>query len=259
MTENSNLQPSKRSPWRQAVREARAIALVSIVVAVTYNLFAATSIPWLREVKEKDSTAQKRLEAILAEEGGNPAGGEDGDTVAAVQLDTAQVPQFDTASAPGLTQAQIDSLNQWRKDSLKLARQESIRLRDSARRAEAETLLTKLKSAKVTDINTEVAKKLYDAKAAVFIDARPEDQYNAGHISGSMNVYAEQWQSKIPEIIQIAKEQPIICYCSGGDECELSHDLAKSLQGLGYLNVFVYTGGIQDWTAKKYPLVTPKK
>jgi rhodanese-related sulfurtransferase len=68
-----------------------------------------------------------------------------------------------------------------------------------------------------------------------------------------MNVYAEQWQSAIPDLVKIPKDRPIVTYCGGGDECELSRDLAKSLRTFGFKSVVVYTGGIKDWTAKKYP------
>lgn len=252
MTEHSS--PSiNRSPWRRAMREARAVALVSIVVAVTYNLFAVTSIPWLREVKVKDSTAADPLDSILGTSPAltdNPNIGAPIDT--AVTVDTATVPT-DTA-ATGLTQRQLDSIAQWRKDSVKLARAESGRMRDSLAKAEAAALVEKLMASDVVDINTDVAKKLFDARLAKFIDARPEDQYNTEHISGAMNVYAEQWQSQIPEIIKLPRDQVLICYCGGGDECELSHDLAKSLKGIGFTKVFVYTGGITDWNAKKLPV-----
>lgn len=235
------------------MREARAVIIVAFAIAIVYNVFSATSIPWIRESSTSDSPA-----ATLTDLG-------TGDTVAAdtatpqlVDTVAVTVPPLDTAVTQGLSKAQLDSLEKVRKDSVKLARTEAARVADSINAArqggDFDALVAKL--ANVTEIQTDVAKRLFDSKKVLFIDARPEDHFREGHITGAMNVYAEQWQPHIGDLVQIDRDKVIITYCGGGDECELSHDLAKNLKALGFKTVVVYKGGITDWKAKKYPVAT---
>jgi rhodanese-related sulfurtransferase len=238
--------PQQPGPWRKAIREARGVVIASFLIAVTYNIFAVTSVPWLREARPHDTAAVATL-------GDTTAPGTD--TAAQPQVETPATPGPDTIATPtpdttitGLSAAQRDSLMKAQRDSTRLARQEATRVRDSMENVE---ILAILASGK--DINTDIAKKIYDRKLATFIDARPEDQYMAGHIKNAINIYAEQWQTGIPELVKIPRDTPIVTYCGGGDECELSHDLAKNLRTFGFKSVAVYMGGITDWTAKKYP------
>lgn len=241
--------PEPRSPWRRALREARIIIVVSALIAVTYNIFAVTSIPWLREVHQKDTTASAVADTANAGMPGDTATGGVDTVATATPIDTAAVPAIDSTKLAGLTKAQQDSIVKAQRDSVKAAKELATRQRDSLQQAD----LLKVFSGN-GDINTDVAKRAFDKKMALFIDARPEDQFNASHIAGAMHIYAEQWQLSIPEIVKIPKDKPIITYCGGGDECELSHDLAKNLRAMGYTNVVVYVGGITDWNAKKYPV-----
>lgn len=241
--------PAQRSVWRQAFDEARALLAVAFVIAIAYNLLAATRVPWIREARENDSTAILGL--------GDTASAP---TVASAMPDTQAVSaapdtgRVDTAAAPAPTDTSAASA---RKDSIAEARKRAAATADSARNAELDAIIAKLPTVK--EISTDVAKKLYDARIATFIDARPEDHYLSGHIKGAMNVYAEQWQTKIPELIKIDKSRIVVTYCGGGDECELSHDLADHMRELGFGTVVVYKGGIKEWTERKYPLSGPVK
>lgn len=252
---HSHDNPKAHGPIRKAVRESRAVIIVAFAIAIVYNVFSATSVPWIRESSKSDAPA-----ATLTDlEPGT------GDTVAPatetphlVDTATVVVPPIDTAVAAGLTRAQLDSLEKVRKDSVKLARAEAVRVADSVNAAKQggdfDALVARL--ANVSEIQTDVAKRLFDSKKVLFIDARPEDHFREGHITGAMNVYAEQWQPHIGDLVQIDRDKVIITYCGGGDECELSHDLARNLKALGFKTVVVYKGGITDWKAKKYPVAT---
>lgn len=247
MTHNHSSSPESRSPLQQALRESRAIIILAFGIAIIYNVFAATRIDWLREPHK---STQNPLTLGSLEMG-------DGDTALTPAtpppLDTAVIPvPLDTAATAGLTKAQLDSITNFRKDSIKLAREDAKRIADSTNEAQFDGLVAKL--AGVSEIQTDVAKKLFDSKKVTFIDARPEDHFAKEHIRGAMNVYAEQWQTKIPDLVQIDRNRVIITYCGGGDECELSHHLADNLKALGFKNVVVYKGGITDWKAKNHPI-----
>ena len=247
------------SPLRKAFREARGIVLVSLAIALSYNIFAATRIPWLRESRPKSDTTAMSLPPADTSTGSAIAGPDTAiPSGAQGATDTAVAPAaIDTAGMAALSKQQRDSIAQFRRDSLRTAQQDARRVRDSIAQAQGAGFLEQVAGMK--DINTEIAKRLFDMKAAIFIDARPEDHYMEGHIAGAQNIYESEWQSHIPELVKISRDQLIVTYCGGGDECELSHDLAKDLQGIGFKKVVVYTGGIKDWTAKKYPVQSAQK
>ncbi len=245
MTHDPNNRPSS-SPFKQAFREARVIALAAVAIAIVYNIFAATSIPWIREEHQTGTTPPLIIADSTESDTASPPVIINVDTAApALGIDTSTVPA-------GMNQDSVKV----KRDSVNQAKKMQAAQADSIRAAEEEMIFAKL--ATVSEIQTDVAKRLFDSKKrkVLFIDARPEDHFREGHIPGAMNVYAEQWQSQIPELVQISRDQVIVTYCGGGDECELSHDLAKNLKALGFKTVVVYMGGIKDWTAKKYPLVT---
>lgn len=251
---------TKRSPWNIAFREARAIGVAAVLIAVAFNLLAATGIGW-------EYTPRAKSEVFIP-------GADSASTPATTPVDTTGAQTVDTAAtidttADAAAKAKTDSIAHAKEiaDSIARARIDSIRKAktsanpvDSAAAPEGGTSKQALiaKAAGMAEIQTDLAKGLFDMKAALFIDARPEDHYRESHIPGAMNCYAEQWQSKIGELIKIPKDVLIVCYCGGGDECELSHDLADHLRELGYKKVTVYKGGIKDWTAKKYPLAGSK-
>ena len=107
----------------------------------------------------------------------------------------------------------------------------------------------------VTVIEFASAKQLYDEKNAVFIDARNAQEYEAGHISGAINVPDREFlMGEIdPGKILPNKDSVLITYCDGG-ECELALDVAKGLSERGYTDVFVLVEGYQGWEAAGYPV-----
>jgi 3-mercaptopyruvate sulfurtransferase SseA len=55
------------------------------------------------------------------------------------------------------------------------------------------------------------AKAAYDAKTAVFVDARTGDSYNTGHIPGALSIPADQIAQHLAEL---NKNDWIITYCT---------------------------------------------
>lgn len=102
----------------------------------------------------------------------------------------------------------------------------------------------------VLAVRYEQVLKLLNRDDAVFIDARPAEEYHAGHIPNAINIYALEFEAHIPEILQIPQDKKIIVYCGGGT-CELSHELAQHLRNFGFPHVFIYTGGWQEWVRKQ--------
>jgi rhodanese-related sulfurtransferase len=101
-------------------------------------------------------------------------------------------------------------------------------------------------------INLSQAYSLFK-KDVLFIDARDESDYLAGHITGSLNIPFEDFDNHKQKLEQIPKEKPIVIYCAG-TECDLSPLLANLLFEQGYKQVYVFFGGWVEWQEANYPM-----
>jgi rhodanese-related sulfurtransferase len=89
----------------------------------------------------------------------------------------------------------------------------------------------------------------FDRKDATFIDARPADEYEYGHIPGAVNVPLLERDRHLPALRrEIPPERKIIVYCDG-EECEASEKLSAWLKDRGWKNVYVFTDGYPSWLA----------
>ena len=99
------------------------------------------------------------------------------------------------------------------------------------------------------NITPEEAKKRLDSeKGIVLLDVRTKEEYETGHIKGSIlipvDVLKEEVEKKLTN-----KETPIFVYCRSGNR---SVTAANILVELGYKDVY-NLGGIKDWP---YEVVT---
>ena len=104
-------------------------------------------------------------------------------------------------------------------------------------------------------IKLEQAFALYK-KNILFIDARDESDYLAGHITGAINIPFEDLDNYKEKIEQIPKDKPVVVYCAGS-ECDLSVLLGDILFERGYKQVYVFFGGWVEWQGAKYPIAHP--
>jgi len=89
------------------------------------------------------------------------------------------------------------------------------------------------------DISLFEAQKLFANDAAVFIDARPTEDYSQSHIQGARSLPWHDVDLKFMVVTQdLELETPIITYCDG-ETCELSHNLALFLRDAGFQNTRV--------------------
>jgi rhodanese-related sulfurtransferase len=98
------------------------------------------------------------------------------------------------------------------------------------------------------------ASRLYREEAAVFVDARPESQYAAGHIQGALNI---PWQDVDRYFVEtadrLAGTPTVITYCDR-ESCDLSHELALFLREMGFENVRVLVNGWTMWQQAGLPI-----
>jgi rhodanese-related sulfurtransferase len=239
------------TPFRRALREARLIIVIGPLIAIAYNLFASTGIPWIREVRHGDTVSYDSLI------GGATVGTTD--TVSAIPAVTDTLASADTTAPAEVTDTAAASLlarqqaQQHLDDSIRQAQaREALRVRDSIKKAQAQQKTDTPPQDLGKEINSATAKRIFDEKKALFIDARPAAQFGEGHIPGAINVYAEDFNPNIPMLLKIPNDTLVVAYCGGG-LCELSHELADKLRALGFKRVVVYTGGTTEWNEKNYP------
>ena len=90
----------------------------------------------------------------------------------------------------------------------------------------------------------------------VFIDARDDRNYQAGHIPGAFqfdHYHPEKYLAAA--LLACGPAEQIIVYCHGGD-CDDSEFAAINLRDAGIANekLFVYAGGITEWIASQLPV-----
>ena len=98
-------------------------------------------------------------------------------------------------------------------------------------------------SATYDQISGAQAKALMDKESGyIIIDAREQDEYDEGHIPGSILIpygeIADHAEKELPD-----KDQLILVYCRSGRRSKIA---AEELVKLGYTNVKEF-GGIIEW------------
>jgi rhodanese-related sulfurtransferase len=96
----------------------------------------------------------------------------------------------------------------------------------------------------------------YAQGGVVFIDARDEQHYLEGHIPGAYEFdpyHPEKYFATVLPVCQ--KADLVVAYCNGGD-CDDSESAAVLLRDVGIPKpkLFVYGGGITEWTTNGLPI-----
>jgi rhodanese-related sulfurtransferase len=96
----------------------------------------------------------------------------------------------------------------------------------------------------------------YQQGGVLFVDARDEQAYQAGHIPGAYLLnwfHPENYLGTVLPLCNVA--QQVVVYCNSGD-CELSQSTAMLLRDsqVAKEKLFVYAGGIAEWTNHGLPV-----
>lgn len=106
----------------------------------------------------------------------------------------------------------------------------------------------------IGDISIEEAVRLFEEGAVLFVDARSEADYRAGHIKGAVNIPDLDFENHIGSFLEkTAAETVLITYCEG-DSCTLSKSLAEKLSLAGFENVFHLKNGWGQWKERGLPI-----
>lgn len=91
---------------------------------------------------------------------------------------------------------------------------------------------------------------------AIFMDARSEYDYNAGHIQTARSYPEKDLDIWMPDFFNnTPPESLLITYCSD-PRCHLAERLAVKLYALGYPHVRYLPAGFSAWQASGYPVAS---
>lgn len=110
----------------------------------------------------------------------------------------------------------------------------------------------------ITYLSLEALQNIIQSKSKILlIDGRSEFAYHEGHILGAVNIpYMQRDYFSQQLLADVARETPIIVYCSGKN-CNTSVELAKFLsQKSGFMHVQVFEGGWEEWVQGENPIQT---
>ncbi len=93
--------------------------------------------------------------------------------------------------------------------------------------------------------------QLINQNDAVLIDIRDAEVFKKGHITGAVNVPADQWDQKIRKLHRF-KDKPVIVTCKLGQQASKA---AEKLKAEGFTDLYVLKGGVQAWQEASMPLV----
>jgi rhodanese-related sulfurtransferase len=93
--------------------------------------------------------------------------------------------------------------------------------------------------------------------AIIFIDARNDEHYRAGHIPGAYQFDHFRPENYLTNVLQVClTAEQIVFYCNGG-ECDDSLQAAVMLRDsipVPKEKIFVYGGGIAEWATNSLPI-----
>ena len=115
-------------------------------------------------------------------------------------------------------------------------------------------LLAKAKE-EIDEISTvEAYARLHDAEPPLFVDVRPPDEWQEGHIPGAMLAPRNNLESRFETLVPDHSRE-IVVYCGSGTRSVFA---AKTLAELGYEKVVNLAGGFADWKRNGYDFTTPR-
>ncbi|NIO48149.1 MAG: hypothetical protein GTN73_01725 [Candidatus Aminicenantes bacterium] len=110
----------------------------------------------------------------------------------------------------------------------------------------------------ITFITLGEAEGLFSEGETLFIDSRPKEAFQAGHILGAVNIPFEEYKKeKALDLIFLPPEETVVVYCDGS-ECHSSLELAKVLHQKGLLDIRIFFGGWVEWTNEGLPVSSEK-
>lgn len=88
---------------------------------------------------------------------------------------------------------------------------------------------------------------------AIWVDARPDEQFASEHVPGALQLNEDHWNELLPQMLRVVDSpgKRVVVYCSS-QGCGASREVARRLRQEAQLkNVFVLEGGWEAWLKEK--------
>jgi rhodanese-related sulfurtransferase len=105
------------------------------------------------------------------------------------------------------------------------------------------------RSESLTSVTPQEAIRLMN-QGALLLDLRPQEQYQAGHLSGARQMSGEQILSAA-DTLKKHKEKAVVVYDDSGS---LGAAAVRQLAAQGFTRVFTLRGGLAAWRADNLPV-----
>ena len=105
----------------------------------------------------------------------------------------------------------------------------------------------------ITEIDTATAAARIEAGGAIVLDVREPDEYEQGALPNALHIARGHLEAQIESNV-IDKSTPLVVYCAGGVRSAFA---AKTLQELGYTDVYSVVGGFGKWKDEGRAWSTP--
>jgi rhodanese-related sulfurtransferase len=88
----------------------------------------------------------------------------------------------------------------------------------------------------------------------LWVDARPDADYEQAHIPGAVLLNEDRWNDLLPQMLGTwSPDKRVVVYCSS-QSCAASHEVARRLKEEAQLpQVYVLHGGWEIWQAAQQP------
>jgi rhodanese-related sulfurtransferase len=83
---------------------------------------------------------------------------------------------------------------------------------------------------------------------AVWVDARPEEEFSREHVPGATLLNEDRWNELLPQFLATwSPDKKVVVYCST-QSCNLALEVARRLRSEAQIkDVFVLQGGWEEW------------
>ncbi len=109
-------------------------------------------------------------------------------------------------------------------------------------------MLPALKNGSGSGLSSAAAIQMANRQQGIWVDIRPSDQFQTGHIAQARSLPLEGLDKKAT---QLPKNKPLIIVGEGGRDANRA---ATQLRTLGYTDVHVLGGGMRGWTQAALPV-----
>lgn len=112
-------------------------------------------------------------------------------------------------------------------------------------------LIAKVKKEIRQATTSQLFDEMQNGKEIYVVDVREQDEFERGHIPGALFIPRGFLELRIENTIP-DRSATVYLYCGGGNRSALA---ARSLQEMGYANVYSLEGGFSQWQRESKPIV----